>query len=78
MTSAPLLNGISDQLESTRGLVSFRIVTAMRWIAIGNAVVIRGNRPDPDPGRRKRIQVTSHYSKMIAQRADIDSAFQIG
>ena len=41
MTSVPPLNGISDQLEATRGLVSFRIVTAMRWIAIaGQAAAV--------------------------------------
>ena len=38
--SNPIL-GASDQLEATRGLVSFRIVTAMRWIAItGQAAAV--------------------------------------
>ncbi|MGB1160553.1 MAG: ActS/PrrB/RegB family redox-sensitive histidine kinase [Alphaproteobacteria bacterium] len=41
MTTVTPLNGISDQLEATRGLVSFRIVTAMRWIAIaGQAAAV--------------------------------------
>ncbi|MAV46594.1 MAG: sensor histidine kinase [Alphaproteobacteria bacterium TMED89] len=41
MTTTTPLNGVSDQLEATRGLVSFRIVTAMRWIAIaGQAAAV--------------------------------------
>ena len=41
MTVTKPLNGVSDQLEATRGLVSFRIVTAMRWIAIaGQAAAV--------------------------------------
>ena len=41
MTVANPILGASDQLEATRGLVSFRIVTAMRWIAItGQAAAV--------------------------------------
>ena len=41
MTSTNPIPGASDQLEATRGLVSFRIVTAMRWIAItGQAAAV--------------------------------------
>jgi len=41
MTTVAPLEGISDRLEATRGLVSFRIVTAMRWIAIaGQAAAV--------------------------------------
>ena len=41
MTIANPILGASDQLEATRGLVSFRIVTAMRWIAItGQAAAV--------------------------------------
>lgn len=41
MTDRTSIAELTDQLETTRGLVSFRIVTAMRWIAIaGQAAAV--------------------------------------